>query len=164
VTRVALLTREAAAVAPLAVALRGGGCAVVVVSPPAPRAAEAVLRRRGFTGPLAHVPLALAELLRGRFDVAHAFSPPDALAARAWQARAGGPVVFTGTEVLGRETVADSRLRLRLLQDAVTRSDAVLASTPAVRDAMARWLAVDAPVLEPAEHAALYRKLISLRG
>ena len=44
------------------------------------RLPEALLLRRGFAGPLGHVPLTVRALMTGRYDVAHAFPPVDALA------------------------------------------------------------------------------------
>jgi hypothetical protein len=131
------------------------------------RPLDALLRRRGFAGPLTHVPLGLAGLVAGGFDVAHAFSPVDALTALAWRRVARGPAVFTCTETLGRERLADRRLRLWLLQRAVEDTDAVIASTEESRAALRRWLAVDAAVIESCAasgHERLYRELLTRRG
>ncbi len=124
-----------------------------------PRLPEMPLRIRGFERPLTHLPFVTAELLRGSFDVVHAFSPVDAVAARWWRRRAGGPVVFTCLRPPTRADVANRRLTLRLVEAATTGSDAVLAADPAVRTAMWRWLVVEADVVAPDDHAALYRAL-----
>jgi hypothetical protein len=126
-----------------------------------PRLPEAPLRVRGFERPLTHVPLAAAELLRGSFDVAHAFSPVDAIAARWWRERRGGPVAFTMLDPPTRATLANRRLTLRLVTAALGESDAVLAADPEVAAAMQRWLAVDAEVVPPERHAELYRSLLA---
>jgi hypothetical protein len=144
----------------LAEALRAGGAEPVVLTARPLRIPEGVLRRRGFERPLSHVPRLLAELVRGDFDVVHALSPADAAAARGWRRVRGGPVVFTCVKPPDRESVSNRRLTLRLLAAAVEDSDAVLAADEAVRSAMSRWLAVDAPVLEPAAHVSLYRDLL----
>jgi hypothetical protein len=117
------------------------------------------LRLRGFERPLTHLPPVVAELVRGRYDVVHAFSAVDAAAARCWRRVRGGPVVFTCTAPPQRDTVSNRRLRLRLLAAAVERSDAVLAPDESVRDATWRWLAVEPRVVEPDGVAGLYREL-----
>jgi len=145
----------------LAAGLGALGNRAIVVRPPA--LPEELLRRRGLTGPLTHVPLATAVLLRGRFDVVHAFSPPDAFAARAWRRVTGGPVVVTTLEVLDRARLADGRLRLALLRGAVEDADVLLAASDEVREALRRWMAAEAAVLEPrdaAAHERLYRDVL----
>jgi hypothetical protein len=123
------------------------------------RPIEALLRRRGFAGPLTPVPCAVAALAAGGFDVVHAFSVPDAVAALAWRRLRGAPVVFTCTEVLDRGSVADRRLRLASLRWATEQPDALLAADDAVRASVRRWLALDAQVLAPTDHAPLYARL-----
>jgi hypothetical protein len=121
------------------------------------------LRARGFTGPLTHIPWTVGALCRGGYDIAHALSVPDAQAALLWRRLSGRPVVFECAEVIDRDRLADSRLRLALLSAAVEKTDAVVAPTTEARDALRRWLAVDAPVIEPrdaAEHTRLYRRLV----
>jgi hypothetical protein len=127
---------------------------------PAARAVDRLLVRRGFTPGLAHVPGTVLRLKRGGFDIAHAFTAPDAVAALTW----GGPVVFTCTEVLQRGNVADARLRLHTLERALSESDAVLAADERVAESMWRWLAVEAPVVDAADHARLYGELVAQRG
>jgi len=127
------------------------------------RLPEAPLRLRGFAGPLTHVPLTLWALASGAYDVAHVFSPPDALAARLWQRVSGSPVVFTPAEPIQRERLADRRLRLALLRRAIDESDAVTATSGEGHDALRTWLAVDAPLIPPrdaAAHERLYRGLL----
>src|SRR3954451_6841679 len=135
---------------------RGGGGAL--------RAADALLRRRGFTQPLAHVPFTVAALIAGRYEAAHAFTPSDAVAALEWRRRGGGPVVFTCRDTLSRANVADRRLRLSFLRCATEEPDAVLAATPEVAASMRRWLAIEAPVLAEPELERLYGELLARRG
>jgi hypothetical protein len=127
-------------------------------------AADALLRRRGFTQPLAHVPFTTAGLLAGNYEIAHAFTPSDAVAALAWRRRTGRPVVFTCTETLSRANLANGRLRLSLLRRAIEEPDAVLAATPEVAESMRRWLALDAPVLDALGLERLYGELLAARG
>lgn len=125
---------------------------------------DGLLDRRGFTGPLTHLPFVLAALRRGDFDVAHAFSAPDAAAALRWGRGTARPVVFTCADGLDRARVADRRLRLRLLRDATERSQAVTATTPEDRAALQRWLAVEATLLAPGDAAGHERLYEHLRG
>jgi hypothetical protein len=143
-------------------ALAEAGVAAELVAPPSPL--DRLLRRRGFTAGLTHVPLAVAALHRGRYDIAHSFTVTDAQAALLWRRRSGRPVVFGCTEVLDRGNVADSRLRLQLLSAAVKESDAVVAHSAEARDALWRWLAVEAQLVEPADGASLlavYQRLLA---
>jgi hypothetical protein len=131
------------------------------------RLPELPLHRRGFTGPLTHLPASYAALLTGPYDVAHAFSAADAAAALLWRRRSGRPVVFTCAEVLERAALSGERLRLRMLADAVERTDAVLATTAEGQHALARWLAAQAMLVEPGDalaHERLYRALAARRN
>ena len=182
--RVALLEHTVGGGAALrtARALVAGGCeARVISSHPRPtrtsledgvevvriaRLPEAPLRYRGFTGPLTHAPLVLRTLARRGYDVVHAFSPEDAAIALRSRRATGTPVVFTAAEPLTRDRLADRRLRLRLVQAAVEESDALTAPTGELAQIAARWLAVDAQVIDPADAAAherLYRDLVARR-
>ena len=140
-----------------------GGESTEVVSHHGLRPAEKVLRYRGFATPLTHVPFAVAALRRGGFDLAQAFSPQDAAAALLWRRSGGGPVVFSPADPPRRETLADRRLSLRLLERALEASEAVVALSDEHREAFSRWLALDVPVLEPDDAAGwerLYRELL----
>lgn len=152
-TRVALVHTAAASgfVGGLEAALRAAGRDARVVR--VARRPERLLRARGFTGPLTHVPALALELRRRGCTVAHTFDPPDALAARL----AGAAVVFTCVEELRRENVADGRLRLRLLRLAVEESAAVSAADDAAGAGLRRWMAVEAPILAPGDAAAWER-------
>jgi hypothetical protein len=130
------------------------------------RLPEAPLRWRGFTGPVTHGPLLMRELTRGGYDVAHAFTPEDAALARMAARRTGLPVVFTAAEPLGRDRLAERRLRLKAVELAID-SDAVTAPTEELASLADRWLAVDADVIDPrdaAAHERLYREVISRRS
>jgi hypothetical protein len=109
------------------------------------------------------MPGAFAALARGHFDLAHAFTAQDAVAALAWGRLAGRPVVFSPPEPVRRETVADRRLRLTLLRLAVERSEALVAANDEVAGSLRRWLAVEAPVISPdrgEDHLELYARLL----
>lgn len=165
--RIALVHHASAAVVgELAESLRAAGHHADVLAP-GPGGlrtfplGEKALRFRGFADPLTHVPSAVAALRRGGFDVAHAFSPQDAIAALAWRRLGGGPVVFSTAQPLGRDSVADARLAFWMLQRALSDSDAVVALTEESRAAMWRWLAMEVPLIEPGDAAGwerLYRE------
>lgn len=167
----------------LAAALRGAGHSARLITSPSTRMGgrsgvgvpsiggkllpEALLQRRGFAGPLAHLPLTLRDLAKGNFDVAHSFSPADALAAWAWASVTHRPVAFTCIEPLRRDCLAHLRLRRLLLSRAVEGSDGVIVPTETARAALWRWMAVEAPVIEAwdaAAHERLYRELLATRG
>lgn len=155
-----LLEHPAAEV--LAAALEAAGGRAAVVGAPRLPLADDMLARRGFMVPLSHLPVLTGRLLAAEVDLVHAFTAEDAAAARAWRRRTGGPVVFTLTETLDRDRVADRRLRLRFLTAAVERSDAVIVPDEQARAALRRWLAADAQVVAPADagaHLELYEAL-----
>jgi len=130
------------------------------------RLPEAALRWRGFVGPLTHIPLAAWTLVREPHDVAHAFSPADALLALLGRRMTGKPAIFTSPDTLDRGQLADRRLRLWLLARAGEDTDAVTALTEESQAALWRWLAVDAALIEPRDagaHERLYRGLLERR-
>ncbi len=117
---------------------------------------EAALRPRKLGEGLGHVAPAALAVRRGRFDIAHAFSPAAALA---------GAAVLTFAAPVTRERLADRRLKLATLERALATST-VVASSDAARASLRRWLGVDARVLDPADgagHAALYAELLECR-
>jgi phosphatidylinositol alpha-mannosyltransferase len=113
------------------------------------RPPERLLRMRKIHQNLTHVPFSYRELCRGGFDIAHAFFITDALASTRWAARTGRPAVVTLTGILTRANLSGVRLRKQLLEIAAERSDAVLAVSKANRDAIRRWLGIEARVIYP---------------
>ena len=132
-----------------------------VIDTPALRPLDSLLGRRGFTEPLAHVPLTTLALMRGGFHAAVALSPTDAVAALTWRRRSGRPVAFVCTEALDRDRLADARLRFYSLRRAVEEPDLVLAGSEDVRAALKRWFAVDVPVANPAAAVSHVRDLLA---
>jgi len=119
----------------------------------APRGLDVALRARKLGDRLATVPPAWAALRRGGFELAHAFSAEDALAAAGWR----GPLVLTITAAPERAEIARRRVRLRSTLWALGTADVVLAADDAVADGLRRWYGVDARVLAtPQDHAAVY--------
>lgn len=130
------------------------------------RPPDELLRRRGFAGPLTHLPATARALLRGRYDLAHAFSPEDTLAALVWARLVQRPAVFGAADPPRRERLADRRLRLPVLRRALEDADAVIAPSEESRLGLLSWLAVEAPQLDPSDalaHEQLYRRLIENR-
>lgn len=144
----------------LAGALRAAGHDATLIAAQALQPAEMVLERRGFMPGLSGVPAGVLELVRGEYDVAHAFTVRDAAAALLWRRLAGRPVVFTCTEPIDRATVADARLRLAALTGAFEQTQAAVAADERVRASVERWLALSPPVIVAGDAAAydrLYR-------
>jgi hypothetical protein len=146
-------------------ALRAAGHEPHLVGGLAVPTAEALLRRRGFTPALSHVPRAVAVLLGGEFDLAHAFTAPDAVAALAWRQVRNGPAVFTCTEAVDRGALANGRLRLSMLEMAIDDTDAFVAAGDDVRTAIERWFACSPAAVmgagDVAAHERLYRALLA---
>jgi hypothetical protein len=151
----------------LAAALRARGHTVTELASTPPTPLDRLLAQRGFEAPLTRVPRALATLRGQHHDLVHAFTPLDAAAALRARRRIGAPVVFTWLGAFGREQLSGRRLRLRLVTEAVERSDAMTVTAPAAQAGAQRWLAVDLPVLaleDGAGYEALYRSLLAVRA
>jgi hypothetical protein len=144
----------------LAEALAKAGADAELVRPG--RLPDAPFRLRKIGDAPGRVPGTLLALARGAYDVAHAFTAQDAVAALAWARATRRPVVFSPPEPLTRANVADRRLRLALLRLALERSSAVVAADEPTAASLRRWMAVDPHVLAPdagPEHLALYAEL-----
>lgn len=117
-----------------------------------PRPPERLLAMRNFQVALAHLPFLLRELRRGDDDLVHAFYPTDGAAA----VRSGKPVVFSYMGIPRRDAIANQRLRLAVHEQATTRADAVTVLSTAARDAMWRWLGVEAEIVAPGVDLELF--------
>lgn len=120
------------------------------------RPSERLLALRNFQTGLSHLPLTYRELRRGDDDIAHAIYPTDAVAAVEWGRRAGRPVVFSYMGIPRRDALANQRLRLTVHERATTEADAVTVLSPAARDAMWRWLGVEAEIVPPGADLELF--------
>lgn len=163
--RVALIDhgQEASLASDLAASLRERGHDAVVIGGRG-TALDGLLERRGFATPLTHLPATVAQLARGGYDIANAFSPPDAYAALYWARRSGRPVVFSCTHPVERARLADRRLKLRFLRAALEDSDAVIVHDEDSRAAAWRWLSLEPPLIPWRDAAALedlYRRLLA---
>lgn len=121
-----------------------------------PRPPERLLALRNFQTGLSHVPFSYRELRRGDDDVAHAFYPTDAVAAVRWGQRTGRPVVFSYMGVPRRDALANQRLRMAIHEQVTTQADAVTVLSRAARDAMWRWLGVEAEIVAPGVDLELF--------
>lgn len=107
------------------------------------------LERRRFEDHLTHVPLSYASLVRGDADVAQAHYPTDALAATRWAQRTGRPAVLAYLGLTNRQYLASRRMRLEITLAAIEGSAAVTVLSEAARDALHKWLGVEARVIPP---------------
>ena len=90
---------------------------------------------------LATAPAIAARLLRGRFDVAHAFFVVDALAAL-WARRLGGPPVLASMHgIPTRPWLVRRRYRLEMIERVARRADAVSVLSEAAATAYERYFA-----------------------
>lgn len=122
-----------------------------------PRALDGYLRRRMVQEYLTHVPFAYAALRAGADDVAHACYLTDAAAALRWSGATGRPTVFSYNGVPQRYVFASRRLRLKLLAQAVSGSDAVVMPSHAAAREMRRWFGVDSHVIHPGVDCDAFR-------
>jgi hypothetical protein len=159
--RIAVLEHDSAGAGEqLAVALAAAGAEVEQVLPI--RVPDLPLRLRKIGDAPGAVPGTLLALVRGGFDVAHAFTAQDAAVALTWSRLSGGMAVYTQRETLTRANVAHRRLRLATLQAAVERSHSVVAPDAGVAASLRRWMAVDPLVIGASDavaHLDLYAQL-----
>ena len=92
--------------------------------------------RRAYEFHLTNAPAVAAELLRGRYDVAHAFHPVDAWVAAALPV----PFVYSMNGIPAREFLVARRHRLAMLQRAVDRAAAVTVLSKAAAEPFERYL------------------------
>jgi glycosyltransferase involved in cell wall biosynthesis len=104
---------------------------------------EARLERRMFEQHLTHVPFAAAALRRGDDDLVHALHPTSGVAA----ARSGKPVVLSYMGIPHRQGLANRRLRVETMRQALAGAGAVVALSETAAQGFARWLGVEARVI-----------------
>ena len=114
------------------------------------------LVRRAYPEYMTHVPLSYAALRAGRYDIANAFYPTDAVAAVRWGSRVHRPVVFSYGGLPDRPVLADKRHKLRILERAIRGSDAVVTSSRTAADAMKRWFGAEARPIYPGVDLAAF--------
>jgi glycosyltransferase involved in cell wall biosynthesis len=105
---------------------------------------------------MTHVPLSYAVLRSGRYEVAHAVHPPDALAAARYKRRTGAVAVLSYLGIPDHAGLMERRKRLELTLAALRDCDAVVALSRYAADAFARWLGYEAPVIAPGVDLAAF--------
>jgi glycosyltransferase involved in cell wall biosynthesis len=113
------------------------------------RPPDAPLRLRRFQDNLTHVPLTYRTLLRGDDEVAHAFYQTDALASVAWGKKTRRPSVFSYMGIPSRATATYKRGRMKIIERAISESDAVVGLSRTACDALWRWWGVEARLIYP---------------
>lgn len=117
-----------------------------------PRPPEDVLRFRNIQTAISHLPFLAREVRRGDDEVLHAFYPTDASVL----VRDRRPLVFSFMGIPRRDALANQRLRMAIHDLATTRADAVTVLSRAARDAMWRWLGVEAEIVAPGVDLELF--------
>lgn len=121
-----------------------------------PRPPHGPLLRRMYEPYVTHVPLSYAALRVGRYDVAHAVYPTDAIAAARWGRHARRPAVLT---YLGIPEIGwlGERRRKRVLEAAIRNCDAVVALSARAASEFQRSLGYDAPIIAPGVDLRAFR-------
>lgn len=113
------------------------------------RPPDAPLRLRRFQDNLTHVPLSYRTLRRGDDELAHAFYQTDALASVAWGRQTGRPAVFSYMGIPSRATATYKRGRMKIIENVIDNSDAVVGLSKTACDALWRWWGVEARLIYP---------------
>jgi glycosyltransferase involved in cell wall biosynthesis len=114
-----------------------------------PRPPQGPLLRRGYEQYLTHVPLSYAALRLGRFDLAHAMYPTDALAAARWRAKTGRPALLSYLGIPDRAGLDERRGHRELTRRAIEHTDRVVALSRYAAAAFRDSFDYDAPVIAP---------------
>jgi phosphatidylinositol alpha-mannosyltransferase len=121
-----------------------------------PRPPETPLRLRNYQPALTHLPFLYRELVRGGDDVVHPIFPTDAVAAIEARKRTGVPVVFSFMGVPRRDALANLRLRMTVQARSTSECDALTVLSGVARDAVWRWLGVEAEIVAPGVDLELF--------
>ena len=104
-------------------------------------------RLRMYEDHVANIPFAAVEVLRGQYDLVHAFFPAEAWAAIRARRLGGPPVVFSNHGIPARRHLVDRRYRLEIMSEVVREADAVSVLSEAAAAEARRLLQVDPVVL-----------------
>lgn len=118
------------------------------------RPPDRVMRRRAYEDHLATIPVQLRDLLRGDFDVAHAFFPVSAWAALKAQALGGPPVVSTLTGIPTRGYLVARRYRLAMNLEVARHAAGCSVLSQAAAQPFRRYLLREADVIPPGVRCA----------
>jgi len=124
-----------------------------------PRPPQRRLLRRAYEPYLTHVPLSYAALRAGRFDIAHAVYPTDALAAARWRVRTGRPALLSYMGIPDFAGIRERRRRREVLLAALHGCDAVVALSEYAATAFRWWLGYEPVVIAPGVDLSVFRPL-----
>jgi glycosyltransferase involved in cell wall biosynthesis len=133
------------------------GLAVIRLSRPP----ERPLERARFESYLTHVPFSYGALSGGRYDVAHAVYPTDALAAARWRRRTGRPALLSYMGIPSPEWLDAARGRREILRRAIGGCDATLVLSDHAADAMRDSLGHIPRVIAPGADLAVFQPAAS---
>lgn len=114
-----------------------------------PRPPQGRLLRRRYEPYLTHVPLTYAALRAGRYDLAHAMYPADAVAGLWWKRHTGRPVLLSYMGIPSHLGLREYRKRLEVLEVAMNGCDAIVALSEHAAQGFRYWLGYDARVIPP---------------
>jgi glycosyltransferase involved in cell wall biosynthesis len=114
-----------------------------------PRGPEGRLRQRFLEDHLTHLPASYAALRLGHHDVAHAWSPADALVAARWSARTGRPAIHSYLGIPDHVGLMWKRRRLKIMLQAIAGCQVTVALSHAAAAQFRHWLGVEVPVIQP---------------
>ncbi len=112
-----------------------------------PRPPQGPLLRRGYEQYLTHVPLSYGALRAGRFALAHAMYPTDALAAARWRAKTGRPALLSYLGIPDAAGLDERRWHRELTARAIEHTDRVVALSHHAAAAFADSFGYPAPVI-----------------
>lgn len=113
------------------------------------RPPDRLLRRRAYEDFLGTIPIQVRDLLRGEYDVAHAFHPVSAWAALQARRRGGPPVVFTSTGIPTRGYLVARRYRMQMNLDVARAAAGCSVISQAAAEPFRRYLLRDPEVIPP---------------
>ncbi len=120
------------------------------------RPPDRLLARRAYEDFLATVPIQSWDLLRGSFDVAHAFHSVSAWAALQARRRGGPPVVFTTTGITTRGYLVARRYRMEMNLTAAADAAGCSVFSEAAAGAFERYLLREPEVIPPGVDTAAF--------
>ncbi len=122
-----------------------------------PRPPQGPLLRRGYEQYLTHVPLSYGALRAGRFALAHAMYPTDALAAARWRAKTGRPALLSYLGIPDSAGLNERRWHRELTLRAIEHTDRVVALSHHAAAAFRDTCGYDAPVIAPGVDVEAFR-------
>ena len=120
------------------------------------RPPDRLFARRAYEDYLATIPIQGWDVLRGQFDVAHAFHPVSAWAALHAQRRGGPPVVFTTTGITTRGYLVARRYRMEMNLTVAARSAACSVFSEAAAGPFERYLLRKPDLIPPGVDSAAF--------